>query len=267
VIDLVLVNDQYLAHVTEHVQGGKGVLPRKAGRCLRLAKALALREHSHRTFQHDPNWIGGRFVDFGSCCFKNDLYKRGLISRVRASNGKRKAYQTIEGLGITGRRTWAERIKPLGLETLDLKGKDVLDLGCSLGEVLRWSVDKGARRAVGVDNKQARLAYEISNWLGYWNVDAFNLQLPGQWKKIRKLSGIPRFDVVFALAILKWTGGYRKWVKALLKPGGMLVVETHGMDGEEFPTHIAKEDFAYVRYIGKTSDLGKRKVYHAWRAR
>ena len=75
-------------------------------------------------------------------------------------------------------------------------------------------------------------------------------------------ANIPKsYDIVFALAIVKWIGGYAPWIASLVKPGGVAYFESHGPQAEEFPLEQLQRDFKTVELLGETKDLGTRKVW------
>src|SRR5256885_4910408 len=64
----------------------------------------------------------------------------------------------------------------------DLRGKDVVELGCGTAYVAAWLKRRGARRVVGVDITPAQLAsarrLNIKYGLVLWSIEA-NTQAPG----------------------------------------------------------------------------------------
>jgi SAM-dependent methyltransferase len=265
VYDIARVN-QYPALVTDFVTGKKKQVDRdRQKRCLELADDLGLYRASHKTFRHEPNWIGGKFVDFGSCCWapnKRAAYKQALVEMCKASNGSKRVYQQVPELGITkARRDIGHRLQVMRLVHPGklFESKDVLDLGCSLGAFTRYAAQHGARRVVGLDDTNAVSAYELSNWLKCWNIDFKSATLPTNPQWLRKQVGVVKFDVIFALAIIKWTGGRTLWVKNLLKPGGIVYFESHDRHARELQDLSA--NFSRVDELGLTKDLGVRRVY------
>ncbi len=210
------------------------------------------------------NWVGGLFVDFSGFYFGDpEGYKEGLVRRAHTRRGEfiGAAYQEIKELGIKGWRKLAHRVEVLRLDEVDFKGKTVLDLGCNLGAFSRLAADRGASRVVGVD-RIAGLAHEVSNQLGYWNVDFIQARLPGDLTKIAGRSGIERFDIVFTMAITNHMGGFADWMVELC--GGVLIFEGHG--GEDMEAYLVdlQRHFQEVAYLGQTTDNYERAVFRCW---
>ena len=255
VYDIVQVGET-LALVTDFVTGAPGAVPARVRQCKRLVADLHLHSGTDRPLQHDPNWIGGKFVDFGNFCPKDTSYSKALRQRAVESNLPRQVYQPVESLGIhDARREMRGRLRAMRLPRQPFRGKDVLVLGCSLGWFCRYAARRGARRVVGIDSKHAQLATEITNWAGHWNVDFMEMTL-GQGRP-----NLPKCDILLALAVVKWMGGYTSWLAGTLRPGGVAYFESHDAKAQEFPLDEMREDFSTVKFLGTTRDLGNRRLY------
>ena len=230
------------------------------------------------------NWRGGRLIDFErerfasadieqydrydkerQKCFDHGAeYEAGLVAR--ALKGHKRAYQAVPELGIPGRRNLAHRVEAHRLGEVDFRGKSVLDLGCNLGVFSRYAWDRGAKRVVGVDVKQAELAYEVSNRLNYWNLDFLTLALPREAGRIAEETGIGRFDVVICFAMIRRAGGFAKggglkpWMDALV--GDVLCLESHDTNDVEKSAagwrRLLAGQFREVEFLGRVKDDRRR---------
>jgi len=106
-------------------------------------------------------------------------------------------YQKIElsnGLVTPGTTESKQRLRFLNTE--EIKGKTVLDIGCNSGFYCLWAKKNGANRVVGIDIfekriKQAQTIAEIENCeIEYFMKDIFDIQ-----------DFIP-FDIVFCFAVI-----------------------------------------------------------------
>jgi len=267
VYDIVSTNG-YPAFVTDLVRGERGKIDRARQRtCLEMVDALGLYPACKKTFRHEPNWINGLFVDFGSCCWRPKAkvaYRKQLTRRALQSNGRKQVYQPVPELGIReARRDLAHRLEVMQLAPDSFQKKTVLDLGCSLGAFTRYALKAGATRATGLDDTNAPLAQEIANWLKFWNADFIPAKLPVDNAWLKTATGLAKFDVVFALAIVKWSGGNTKWVADLVAPGGVAYLESHGRGAAELQD--MGQHFSKVERLGLTKDLGTRKVFKCQR--
>jgi hypothetical protein len=98
------------------------------------------------------NLINGKLVDWQGAGFKDD-YEEALKQRYAQYTmfGESK-YQTLPELGIQdGIRKTDIRIKDLGLDKIDFKNKNVIDIGCSGGNFLMYASSMGAKRLTGID--------------------------------------------------------------------------------------------------------------------
>jgi SAM-dependent methyltransferase len=212
----------------------------------------------------NSNWGGDVFLDWGGLVLGNpEQYADQLRDRVAVNitaahrgEGVEHTYQALPELNLSGSRNFAERVKAIQLHKLDFNGKDVLDLGCNLGEFCFYASRRGARRVVGVDMPfLAKPMREVANWLGYWNVDFAGAQLPDE----RIATDVERFDIVFALSVCNHVGGYAGWIADLCRD--TLVLEGHGGDDPARYTADLQRDFKRVDLIGYTTDVYRRPVF------
>lgn len=250
VYDIILVNGK-IAQVTELALPG--------GEFDKDQFHKARREHSIRVSWdvNDKNLVGSMLVDFQAFWFPrpedyvNDLVERAY--KYAAWGSRSEPYQSV--LGMASQRDFDHRVKMMRLAEVDFIGKTVLDLGCNLGNFSRYAHDRGAKLVVGVDlPATAEVAYEIANWLDYWDIDFWKLRLPHQKDVI---SG--KFDVVFALVMDQHIGGYAPWVAELCKD--TFYLEGHVPQREETFRDKLERDFSGVEFLGMTRDHGPRPLF------
>jgi len=207
------------------------------------------------------NWGNNLFLDWGGYYLKDPgAYVDSLRCRVSIEISKSKCgrpvdttYQSV--LGTASSRNTEHRVEVMRLAGIDFTGKTVLDLGANLGAFSFYAHDRGALRVTAVDVPLvAAPMREVSNWLGYWNIDWIGTHLsPGRADEV----GFS--DIVFALSICNHVGGYGSWIADLCND--TLILEGHGGDPPEKYAAALAADFASVDMIGYTSDHMKRPVF------
>jgi len=274
VYDVAVVNEKYLVQVVEYATGDG--TPNMA-----LAKNL-VRKYKigiklHGLAVPDPHkgalkyvtipykWVGGLFVDFGRFVFLDPKHvKKYLRKRVQIRKGKKVAYQPIREMDIPGQRNHKHRLKHMRLDDVDFNGKTVLDLGCNNGTFCREAIRRGAARVVGVDFRRARVWQLVNDWLGYWNLNVLPLSLPDEKDAIKALTGIEKFDIVFALAIIQhMEGGYDTWIADLTKE--VLFLEGNWNVEPEKYRPVLEKDFDRVELTGYVRDEDKRAMFRCWK--
>ncbi len=251
IYDLVTVSDTYAAQVTDYAQDDGGTFDKEA--------ALAVRkEYGVRPMSHDPNqhnWVGSKMVDFQYYRLPGDYPDRlrELAYKHAAWGSRAEPYQPVPELGLPGQRDPARQFAVLKLDGEDWRGMTALDIGCNLGALGRWLTGRGLRRYTGVDLPHvAGVAFEVNNWLGYWNLDFVGLRLPAERKK---LDG--SYDAVFCLSCqqakpLPWAAGLA---------GELFYLEGHVPDKEATYRPALEELFARVEFLGVSRDHGPRPVF------
>lgn len=281
VIQIDYEGEERFAQVTDFLTGPLKELPQIPFTVLKDRFGLELNRWDGSA--QPTNFKGGKLIDFESLVIVKDDYDRDrklteqLESvdhgtqyldrlRVRAKPGRR-AYEAVPELGIGGRRNFEHRTGMMKLDDVDFRGKTVLDIGCNLGVFSRMAWDRGAKRIVGVDCYTADAAYEIANWLGYWNLDFFEMVLPQDHELISKLSGIESFDIVFLLAMYRRVSGWAPWLAKLCK--NVLYLEGHATLHPERRvegyTRVVGKDFSRVEYLGNTTDDRTRVLLRYWK--
>lgn len=176
-------------------------------------------------------------------------------------------YQAFATLGIFGERPTEERFDIYGLR--DLLGPDdtVLDIGCNCGFLALYASYRTGCRATGIDINPFMI--EIGQRCAEYLEIEDRVSLVAA--KFQEYSTADRFSAVFSFAT-HWTddGNYRvaliehlRRIHGFLKPGGILVFETHTVDvgNKEFYATLDSARSMY-EWSGKgVTDNGYREVY------
>ncbi|NCN39639.1 hypothetical protein GW916_00160 [bacterium] len=230
-----------------------------------------LREHIYHTAS---SWGIGRYgidgnhhhqyekllVDFQSFYFIDKQYEDQLRARATESGwgSNPLPYQSIEELGINGQRKTQERCEAYRLDEIDFSGATVLDYGCSSGEMCREALRRGAKYAIGLDSVGvAKYAQEVSNYLGYFNIDYYGGNFSGHtYQEINHMVGLP-MDIVFYLSCQQ-LGEHTYPGEAT---GRIFFLEGHTGDHEETFMDKLKPHFTSVEYLGVSRDHSIRPVF------
>jgi SAM-dependent methyltransferase len=129
----------------------------------------------------------------------------------------------------------------------DLRGKEVLDLGCGYGEMSKWYVEQGALAVVGVDISKKMIA----------RARAFNSH-PAIDYEARGMEAYDfpteKYDLVTSSLAFQYVGDFERLIAGVsrsLRPGGQLVFS------QEHPvfTCIEEDDFWVRDEAGEKASL------------
>jgi len=166
-------------------------------------------------WENKINHVGGKMIDFQGTKLKDhNKYKKYLLAetaRRNLANGHCSGmYQSVgNNPGIRNSKARLETYK-----FKDFEGKNVLDIGCSNGMLMRGAYDLGAKRVSGIDYpNMAEMAQELAIMDGYFNLDFFGGNLKKMsGKQMQKLTGIKRFDIHLFFAMENHVG-LHPWMK------------------------------------------------------
>lgn len=260
VFDVVRINDQF-AQVTPFLSQGEQPSADRVAALLPLVEKYKLGTWRNYWDVSPHNWRSGLFVDFSGFYFADpQAYEDDLVRQAYTRRGEYigAAYQPVPELNIKGTREMGSRIKAMRLDEIDFADKTVLDIGCNLGYLCRWVTEQGARRVVGVD-RIADLTYQVANWLGDWQTDYLTARLPAEVGEILFATGIEKFDIVIAAAVVKHVGGLASWLLELCKD--LFIFEGHGSIGAEVYAPQLRDYFRTVNYFGQTNDNYERHLF------
>jgi hypothetical protein len=219
---------------------------------------IVLYEGDHsETQSNEENWFDGKYVDFGGCFFREySEYKEMLFSRIdeithfgKLIDGRRVSYQSVPEASIVGKRATSYRIKTMGLDSIDFKGKTVVDIGCNLGVFLHYAFDRGAT-CFGYDLYPViQVAQE---YLGLTNRYGITLD-------VLPIDGVKQTaDIVFYLAMSEYLG-FPDWLKEITT--NTLYYEGHAHDSKQETETQLYRLFPIVEYLGTTDDRSERLLY------
>lgn len=155
----------------------------------------------------------------------------------------------FELFGITIDTEWRsdwkwERIAP----HLELNGKRVLDVGCGNGYHMWRMWQAGAQMVIGVDpNLLFMTQFEV---MRHYLPDAPVWQLPFTLEELPEPTG--GFDSVFSMGVLYHRRSpldHLLQLKACLRPGGELILETLVIEGDAQQCLIPEDRYAQMRNV------------------
>lgn len=214
----------------------------------------------HFTFKdlgQASNIVKGKLVDFQGLELAAD-YKDQVIARYnKRAKWAENTYQSVPGLGIAGYRDNERRLELMQLDKIDFKDKYVVDVGCSGGFYCRYAADRGAKRVMGIDLPEViESTFEISNFLGYHNIDFVGTTL--EREKDYEFGFAP--NVIFFLSVQRYFG-YAPY----LKKADVVVYEHNGDEPEADLIEKFKTDFKEVVDLGNTGqDTGSKDDRHTY---
>ena len=204
-------------------------------------------------------------VDFSHEHFYDDTYKNKIAKELVTDAGwgsNPATYQSVPELGVKGQRSLSQRLEAYQWDSINFEGKSVLDYGCSSGQISRECLRRGARYVVGLElPAPAKVAFEVSNYLGYFNIDYYgdNFRHDGQdiYQKIKDYTKEDKFDIVLYLSVMQlWKPDYLRDIV-----GEYFFLEGHTADKDETFRPWLEEHFKVVEFIGASRDHSIRPVF------
>jgi SAM-dependent methyltransferase len=187
-----------------------------------------------------------------------EAYKQKLIDLAQTTTdwGSKSgiAYEDIPEFNLEGQRNTMRRAEVFGIPDDDWHGDTVVDFGCSTGSFSRLAQSEGAARVVGVDLPETvKTAFEISNFLRYWNIDfysyTFSKDKESDYDNFTHLVKAKEFDIVLFLSVHAQIGYPTTWMKKLCKD--RIYLEGHSGHNEGTFRPLLEKDFTEVRYMGQ----------------
>lgn len=268
IISVVCNNEKFVAQVTDFVEGEHGGLdvhrkPLKAEalyqKIIQLGNKYGWEVAKQDVAEKDEK--GGQFVDFQTFML-NDKYTEWLNNSYKEGTKWGKVYyQENESLGLTGGpRKFEQRIKEMGLDKIDFKGKTVLDIGCSGGVFVKYALDRGAKKAVGIDFPDVAYgAKAVANHAELYQVNFYGVDLrETNTELLRKLIGVEKFDIVFFMSMFRHVH-FPSFVWELCKKTA--IIEWNNWKTESEIQAMVEKHFTITKK-GRTTDHGTGKDYY-----
>jgi SAM-dependent methyltransferase len=210
--------------------------------------------------------VGGKLVDFNTFHYNTEAPKSHaqiIVDKYHelARYGKC-VYHPVPELGITtSPRKNEDRVRLMGLDKIDFKGKRVLDIGCAGGWFCRYAKDRGAKYVLGIDWPDVKdtnpvlASYLVANELGYWDIDFEDINLMEE--RVDE-----QFDIVFYFS-MTFHVGVIPWLSEVTKE--VCIVEDNSRGRNADPE--LKAQFSKVEYKAEVRDRGEEeghgfKVYY-----
>ena len=259
----------YIVELLHKIRRGDCILRIKELKQICRDNFIDWNNQGHDQELHDTNnWIKDKFVDFGGFKF-ND--KKAYLNKLNAKiekqthfgkryKGESRRYQSDDK--FDGKRKTAYRIEKLGLESIDFKGKSVLDIGCNLGMFCQYAKQRGASVVYGYDVSEdmIRCAKEYANWKGIYDIEFIVTDIDWDLKHGRQR--MPNADIVFYLAMSEYLS-FDKRILGLANE--VLIYEGHSNEDSENTKNKLKEVFPRVEDLGFTDDRSIRPIFKCYK--
>lgn len=228
-------------------------------------KAVKLGEKYGFGIEHedvsDKDVIGGKLVDTQTFAFTKPYAQ--TVEEIYNKQGKYGVvyYQDVPELGLaSGPRKSLDRIKYLGLEQVDFKGKIVLDFGSAGGFFSRYADNHGAMRVLGIDlEAPVEAAQHMANYLGNWNIDYRFIDINKAGKNLMELIKCHRGpDIAFFLS-MNYHVGLPEWLSGF----NTVIFEDNGKESRKSDT-LGKpwiDWYKDIKLVGHGKDHGDKPCY------
>ena len=267
-VSVIYKGKEYVAQITDFVGGEFGGLdenrkPLRAEalyqKIIKLGNKYGWEVAKQDVAERDEK--DGQFIDFQTFML-NAKYKKWLLENYKEGTKWGKVYyQENESLGLSGGpRDFKQRVKEIGLDKIDFRGKTVLDIGCSGGNFLKYALEGGAKKVVGLDFPDViNGTRAVFNDEGYYHADFYGVDLrETNTEKLRKLIGMDKFDIVFYMSMFRHVH-FPSFIWELC--GGLAIIEWNNWKTEKEIEAMVKEKFTIIQK-GKTTDHGTGKDYY-----
>ena len=207
---------------------------------------------------HFSRWdeIDEKLIDFQMYELERPYYEKVKEAYREGTKWGKIYYQPIPEMDLNkGPRNREKRIQEMELDKIDFKGKTVLDIGCSGGAFMRYALDNGATRVVGLDEvKVADGARAMANAMKYWNADFYGVDLNREnTESLRKKTGVEKFDIVFYLSMFRHVH-FPSFIWEMC--GEKSIIEWNNWKTEDEILDLVKERFN-IETQGRTTDHGE----------
>lgn len=140
-----------------------------------------------------------------------------LSTRLQGKRPHKKAYQDFDGTGSSKSFEKLQRLRLDLINSGNLSGMSVLDIGCNEGFFCRAALQAGASRVVGIDSNKVR-------------INSAKKRVPGVEFHNKRWSQLPdeTFDIIFFLSAIHYERNQKELLRNILtrlKPGGTLILE------------------------------------------
>lgn len=204
--------------------------------------------------------IEGKLVDFNTFHFTDDRLEKVKSAYIKEARYGKVYYHNVPGWGLKGGpRDNEKRVGWLGLNKMDFKGMSVADLGCAGGFFCRYVREKGAAIVHGYDYPDVEesdpvfAARLVSNELGFWKIDYFEMDLKKEKPK-------RRYDIVLFLS-MNLHIGIPEWLPEITRHMVIFEDNSRQRDAEK----ALKGLFREVVKVGVAKDHGDKPIYHCYK--
>jgi hypothetical protein len=275
IVQLNLDEGVYIAQVTDFLEG-EFIHPSEAPAF--WGEVNKVRDHYNLVRCSDwneKNLIENKWVDFQCFLFRDkDAYLESIKQRLNIYNPcsrNSQPYVDIAELGVKGMRDWEHRVKAFQFNEIDFKGKTVLDWGSNTGAFCREASRRGAKRVIGMEGNgnTVRIQRELSNYLGFFNIDFYTINLRTKEGNrdvlgdIKQITNMDNFDIHFFFSMDQHVG-FPKGVGGICNE--LMIVEGGVAQQIEYFEDLMKPEFKKVEFAGFSTDHARRTIMRGWNA-
>lgn len=157
-------------------------------------------------------------------------------------------YQSLERIGLIGKRPTTYRIEKYGLKDFLREDMTVLDIGCNTS-FIDFSIANSVNSVLGIEHEPiyTNISKMVKKYLEIKNVDVWQGEFTDWFRNNNKY-----FDMILSFAVHRWIGvspqDYGSIIDQLLTEGGYVCLESH----------VGDEDAEYEECVNSLEKLGFR---------
>ena len=171
-----------------------------------------------------------------------------ILSAGQPRFGGLEPYQSLECIGLIGKRPTSYRIEKYGLMDVLRKDMNVLDIGCNTS-FIDFSIANSVNSVLGIEHEAVyvEISKKVKEYLGVSNVEVWQGEFT-DWVGDNQKA----YDLILSFAVHRWMGfspkEYIEIIDKLLTCDGYVCIESH----------VGKIDIEYEECVNEIRSLGYR---------